>query len=69
VVNEFFLGDKNPTLLVIPTLVVHGVKAVGNEPGYLINCPDQPYNHASPDEYRIDPHGGEVPYDWTARDG
>jgi len=69
VVNEFFLGEKNPALLVIPPLVVHGVKAIGNEPGYLINCPDQPYNHSSPDEYRIDPHGGEVPYDWTARDG
>jgi len=69
VVNEFFIGEKNPVLLVIPPLVVHGVKAVGNEPGYLVNCPDLPYNYASPDEYRIDPHGGEVPYDWTARDG
>jgi dTDP-4-dehydrorhamnose 3,5-epimerase len=69
VVNEFFLGEKNPVLLVIPPMVVHGVKAVGPEAGYLVNCPDRPYNHASPDEHRIDPHSGEIPYDWTAKDG
>jgi dTDP-4-dehydrorhamnose 3,5-epimerase len=69
VVSEYFMGEKNPILLVIPPLVVHGVKAVGGEPGYLVNCPDLPYNHASPDEYRIDPHGGEVPYDWGTREG
>ena len=27
-VNEFFLGERNPTLLVIPPLVVHGIKDV-----------------------------------------
>jgi dTDP-4-dehydrorhamnose 3,5-epimerase len=69
VVNEFYLGEKNPILLVIPPMVVHGVKAVGPEAGYLVNCPDRPYNHASPDEYRIDPRGGEIPYDWTTKDG
>ncbi|MFH1219762.1 MAG: dTDP-4-dehydrorhamnose 3,5-epimerase family protein [Candidatus Eisenbacteria bacterium] len=69
VLSEFFMGERNPILLVIPPLVVHGVKAVGPEPGYLVNCPDMPYNHASPDEYRIDPHGGEIPYDWKPREG
>lgn len=68
-VNEFFIGEKNPVLLVIPPMVVHGVKAIGNEPGYLVNCPDRPYDYASPDEHRIDPHGGEIPYDWARRDG
>jgi dTDP-4-dehydrorhamnose 3,5-epimerase len=69
VLSEFFMGERNPILLVIPPLVAHGVKAVGPEPGYLVNCPDMPYNHASPDEYRIDPHGGEIPYDWKPRAG
>ncbi|HEX7880230.1 MAG TPA: dTDP-4-dehydrorhamnose 3,5-epimerase family protein, partial [Candidatus Eisenbacteria bacterium] len=31
-VNEFFLGDHNRTLLVIPPLVLHGMKGVGTEP-------------------------------------
>jgi dTDP-4-dehydrorhamnose 3,5-epimerase len=69
VVNEFFMGEKNPILLVIPPMVVHGVKAVGEGAGYLVNCPTMPYNHSSPDEYRVDPHSGEIPYDWGRRDG
>lgn len=69
VVNEFFMGEKNPILLVIPPMVVHGVKAVGSEPGYLVNCPTEPYNHSEPDEYRFDPHGGDIPYDWGRKDG
>lgn len=68
-INEFFMGERNPILLVIPPLVVHGVKAIGTEPGYLINCPTEPYNHAEPDEFRIPPHSGEIPYDWSRKDG
>jgi dTDP-4-dehydrorhamnose 3,5-epimerase len=68
-VNEFFIGEKNPILIVIPPNVVHGVKGLGNEPGYLVNVPDQPYDYDNPDEYRIDPHGGEIPYDWDRKDG
>jgi len=68
-VNEYFMGELNPKLLVIPPLVVHGLKAMGTEPGYLVNCPDYPYNYECPDEYRIDPHGGEIPYSWERKDG
>ena len=68
-INEFFMGEKNPILVVIPPMVVHGVKAIGTEAGYLINCPTEPYNHEQPDEYRIAPHSGEIPYDWTRKDG
>jgi len=66
--NEFFLGDRNPLLLVIPPLVVHGMKGIGPEPAYLINCPTEPYNYENPDEYRIDPHGDEIPYDWGLKE-
>jgi dTDP-4-dehydrorhamnose 3,5-epimerase len=68
-VNEFFLGERNPALLRIPPLVVHGMKAIGTEPGYLLNCPTEPYAYAEPDEFRIDPHDNDIPYDWARRDG
>jgi dTDP-4-dehydrorhamnose 3,5-epimerase len=68
-VNEFFMGEKNPILIVIPPNVVHGVKGLGNEPGYLVNVPSEPYDYDNPDEYRIDPHGDEIPYDWDRKDG
>jgi len=67
--NEFFMGELNPILLVIPPLVVHGMKAMGTEPGYLVNCPTEPYDYKTPDEFRIDPHGGEIPYNWERKDG
>lgn len=68
-VNEFFMGEQNPMLLVIPRGVLHGMKGVGNEPGYLINIPTEVYNYDTPDEYRVDPHDNDIPYDWAQKDG
>ena len=67
--DEFFMGELNPMLLVIPPFVVHGMKAIGTESGYLVNCPTEPYAYKCPDEHRIDPHGGEIPYNWERKDG
>ncbi len=68
-VNEFFLGEKNPQLLRIPCGVLHGMKGVGTEPAFLINIPDQAYDHAQPDEFRVPAHDNDIPYDWTRKDG
>ena len=68
-VNEFFMGEHNPMLLVIPPLVLHGMKGVGTKPGYLINVPTEPYNYDEPDEFRVDPHDNDIPYDWNQKDG
>ena len=68
-INEFFLGEQNPLLITIPPGVLHGMKAVGAEPGFLVNCPTEAYDYEHPDEYRVTPHGGEVPYDWRTVDG
>ena len=68
VVNEFFLGPLNPTLVQIPNLTYHGWKCVGTDPGLVINVPSEPYNHEDPDEFRLEPHG-TLPYDWSRKDG
>jgi dTDP-4-dehydrorhamnose 3,5-epimerase len=68
-VNEFFLGDHNRTLLIIPPGVLHGMKGVGTEPAFLINTPTHPYNYAEPDEFRVHPHENDIPYDWSRKDG
>ncbi len=68
-VNEFLIGEQNPMLLIIPPEVLHGMKGIGSEPAYLINCPTEPYNHESPDEYRIDPRSSDIPYDWELQWG
>ena len=68
-VNEFFIGEKRPQLIRIPAGVLHGMKGVGVEPALLINVPDQVYDYADPDEFRVPPHDNDVPYDWSRKDG
>jgi len=68
-INEFFVGDHNPLLVVIPKLVYHGFKAISDEECIMINIPTELYNYDNPDEYRLDPHSGEIPYDWSRKDG
>ena len=68
-VNEFFMGELNPLLITIPPGVLHGMKAIGNAPGYLVNCPTEPYDYDGPDEYRVDPHSEDIPYDWSIEEG
>ena len=68
-VNEFFIGEDNPLLVHIPALVLHGFKAYGPEPAYLVNTVTQPYNHKEPDEFRIDPFDNDIPYVWALKQG
>ncbi len=68
-VNEFFMGEQNPILLVIPPLVLHGMKGVGTESAYLVNTPTEHYVYDTPDEFRVPANSPEIPYDWTRKDG
>lgn len=67
--NEFFMGEKNPILLVIPNQVVHGFKAIGSEPALIVNFPTELYKYDDPDEQRIHPHDNDIPYDWGLKEG
>ena len=66
-VNEFFLGEQNPSLLIIPKGVAHGYKTVGLEPSLLINFPTEPYDRENPDEQRIPYDSPEIPYEWEIK--
>jgi len=68
-VNEFFIGEQNPTMLTIPAGVLHGFKGISAEMTLIVNVPDQLYNYDKPDEYRVPAHSPEVPYDWSRKDG
>jgi dTDP-4-dehydrorhamnose 3,5-epimerase len=67
-INEFFIGDHNPTLVQIPTHVYHGFKGISETETIVINVPTEFYDHNDPDEYRLDPHTSEIPYDWSRKD-
>ena len=68
-INEFFIGVHNPLLLKIPPMVYHGFKAVGTTDAIILNVPTEPYKRNEPDEYRIDPHKNDIPYNWDVREG
>jgi dTDP-4-dehydrorhamnose 3,5-epimerase len=68
-INEFIVGEHNPIVVVIPPMVYHGFKAIGTEESLMINIPTEPYSRDNPDEYRLDPHAKEIPYDWARKDG
>ncbi len=68
-VNEFFLGVHNPIMVRIPKGVYHGFKTISDEEAIVINIPTEPYNRESPDEFRLDPHDNDIPYDWDRKDG
>jgi dTDP-4-dehydrorhamnose 3,5-epimerase len=68
-VNVFFLGEHNPMLLQIAPLIYHGFKTISDHEAICVNTPSEPYHPAAPDEYRVDPHGSDIPYDWARKDG
>ena len=68
-INEFFIGEHNPTLVHIPAGVLHGFKCISENEAICINIPTEPYNYEKPDEYRVKPHSSEIPYDWERKDG
>ncbi|MFQ5663245.1 MAG: dTDP-4-dehydrorhamnose 3,5-epimerase family protein [Terriglobia bacterium] len=66
-VNEFFIGEHNPHLVQIPARVLHGFKCVGAEEALVVNCSTEVYRYEQPDEFRVDPGSGDVPYDWAIK--
>jgi dTDP-4-dehydrorhamnose 3,5-epimerase len=68
-VNPFFAGEHNPILIHIPPYVYHGFKCVSAEEAIVVNVPDRVYRYDEPDEFRVDPHDNDIPYNWDRKDG
>ena len=68
-INEFIIGDHAPFLIEIPNFVYHGFKCVSDSEAMVINYTTECYDYKNPDEYRLAPHSGEIPYDWSRKDG
>jgi dTDP-4-dehydrorhamnose 3,5-epimerase len=68
-VNEFFIGERNPMLVKIPPYVYHGFKCIGTEEALIVNVPTAMYDYAEPDEYRLPPDTKAIPYDWGLAQG
>lgn len=65
---EIFAGTHNPVRIHIPPGVCHGFKCISNEEAIVINTPTELYRYEDPDEFRIEAHSKEIPYDWSRKD-
>jgi dTDP-4-dehydrorhamnose 3,5-epimerase len=68
-VGVYFIGEHNTLLVKVPKGVYHGWKCISESEALVINCPTEPYNYSQPDEYRVDPHRNDIPYQWERKDG
>lgn len=67
--QQFNFAEGSRGLLRIPPGVWHADQNWGDTDVGIINFPTHPYDHDDPDKYRLDPHSGAIPFDWTLRDG
>ncbi|MBA2347148.1 MAG: dTDP-4-dehydrorhamnose 3,5-epimerase family protein [Solirubrobacterales bacterium] len=65
---EFHLTEDSRGLLLIPPGVWHGDQNYGTTEAALINFPTRPFDRDRPDKYRIDPHSGAIPFEWSLPD-
>jgi dTDP-4-dehydrorhamnose 3,5-epimerase len=67
-INEIFAGVHNQVRIHIPPGVCHGFKCISSEEALVVNTPTEVYRYDDPDEFRIDPHSKDIPYDWDRKD-
>ena len=68
-IDQLYMGVHNPILIHIPAGIYHGWMCVSDTESMVVNAPTEMYDYKNPDEQRLDPHGGEIPYDWKRKDG
>lgn len=66
-VNELYVGDARPALVVLPIGVWHGLQNLGDADALVLNFPTEAYNYADPDHYRLPWDTPEIPYVWKTR--
>lgn len=67
--NEFVIGWQRQRMIVIPKGVYHGFTALGTEPAFIINIPDEVYVYDEPDEFRRPFDDPAIGYDWSVKNG
>ncbi len=63
----FVIGEDHPVAILIPPGVLHGYVTLGVKPSLLVNFPNEVYDAAKPDEFRVPHDDPSIGYDWTVR--
>ena len=66
VVQEFFLGPDNHSLVVIGPEIWTGFKGMSSPFAIVANCCTHPHDPTRTS--RLDPHDNDIPYDWAVKE-
>ena len=64
ITEQYFMGEDNPSLLLIPKGVAHGYQVLGNEPVIITYLTTQSYDPKNPDEKRLDWNDKKINFNW-----
>lgn len=62
--NVFYMGEENPSVLLIPRGVAHGYRVLGNRPLMIVYLTTQSYRPDAPDEHRIPWNDPKINFNW-----
>lgn len=65
--NVHYMGENNPSILLIPKGVAHGYRVLGEKPATVVYCTTKSYNPSNPDEKRIPWDDKEINFDWKTQ--
>ena len=65
IIEEYFIGEDNYSLVIIPPGITNGYKAYGDKLVILANCATEP--HDSNEISYIDPFNNDIPYEWNLK--
>lgn len=65
--NVFYMGEENPSVLLIPRGVAHGYRVLGDRPLTIVYLTTQSYQPDMPDEYRIPWNDPKINFDWQTK--
>jgi len=68
-VNEIHRSEFQRNLMVIPAHVYHAHQNIGSTDVLCVSMPTRPYDHASPDVYRLPLNTDDIPYKFEQRIG
>jgi len=65
--SVYYMGEENPSVLLIPKGVAHGYRVLGNRPAMIVYLTTRSYTPDNPDEYRIPYDDPKIGFDWRTQ--
>lgn len=63
----YYMGEENPSILLIPKGVAHGYRVLGQQPATIVYFTTRSYQADAPDEYRIAYDDPTINFDWGTK--